>query len=240
MTSPTGDYLWLILLQQLAPAKMKISILAVLQSFRNPHPFTGRFPLLSSPSPLQMHLQMNKRWETGRLAGVLVTMAASKWNAKAPETDSESRNQVYGIELPVLIALLHAQSCSLPSPPGGLLRKEEEGSTTMAWALGEGRTGRRFSERREKGCKKIIFISHESTKHQCTVLAKMCSLTGLKETFFKICTGRLRNWAWQESDLHTLRNNRPTACPPTRPLRRCLIQVVRGRLLRDPAGRSRV
>lgn len=104
MTSPTGDYLWLILLQQLAPAKMKISILAGLQSFRNPHPFTGRFPLLSSPSPLQMHLQMNKRWETGRLAGVLVTMAASKWNAKAPETDSESRNQVYGIELPVLTA----------------------------------------------------------------------------------------------------------------------------------------
>lgn len=82
------------------------------------NPFTGRIPFLFFPSPLQMHIQMNKRRrETERLAGVLVTMAASKWNAKACETDSNSRNQVDVIELPVLlIALLHARFNSPPLP----------------------------------------------------------------------------------------------------------------------------
>lgn len=78
------------------------------------NPFPGRFPFLSSSFPLQMHLQMNKRWETGRLEGILVTMAASKWNAAAHETDSESRHQVDILELYLPCQLLSFMHNSAP------------------------------------------------------------------------------------------------------------------------------
>lgn len=99
-------------------AKITVPMLAILRTFQNTQSFYWEISISVLPSPLQMHFQMNKRrWETERLAGVLVTMAASKWNAKAQETDRESRTQVDVMELPVLlIALLHAQFSSLPSP----------------------------------------------------------------------------------------------------------------------------
>ena len=72
---------------------------AILRTLKTHNPFkTGGFPFRSSSFPLQTHLQMNKRWESRRLAGVLVTMAASRWDATAHETDSESRHQVDSME----------------------------------------------------------------------------------------------------------------------------------------------
>lgn len=99
-------------------AKITVPMLAILRTFQNTQSFYWEISISVLPSPLQMHFQMNKRrWETERLAGVLVTMAASKWNAKAQETDRESRSQVDVMELPgLLIMLLHAQFSSLPSP----------------------------------------------------------------------------------------------------------------------------
>lgn len=115
MTIPSDDYLWLTLLWQLETMpKLRYPCLLFCGHSKIHNLFTGRFPFLSSPSPLQMHLQMNKRWEPGRLAGVLVTMAASKWNAKAQETDSESRNQVDIIELRRSCWLLSFMHNSVP------------------------------------------------------------------------------------------------------------------------------
>lgn len=138
---PTGDYLRLILLQQLETMpKLRYPCLLFRGRSKTHNPFTGKFPFLSSHPPSRC----TSRWikedgKTERLAGVLVTMAASKWNAKAQETDRESRNQVDVMELPVLlIALLHAQFSSMPSPCISASSESGRGAA-LEWQKGQGR-----------------------------------------------------------------------------------------------------